>query len=65
MTTSLVRAIWGARVLKGQACIDRISPIFGVLMALCDRHWVTFDTPGTYNFYCLIHPFMHGQVIVQ
>jgi plastocyanin len=26
---------------------------------------VTFDTPGTYNFYCLIHPFMHGQVIVQ
>jgi plastocyanin len=24
-----------------------------------------FTTPGTYDFYCLIHPFMHGQVIVQ
>ena len=26
---------------------------------------VTFDTPGTYDFYCLIHPFMHGKVVVQ
>ena len=26
---------------------------------------VTFTTPGTYNFYCLIHPFMHGTVVVQ
>jgi plastocyanin len=26
---------------------------------------VKFDTPGTYDFYCLIHPFMHGQVVVQ
>lgn len=24
-----------------------------------------FTTPGTYDFYCLIHPYMHGQVIVQ
>jgi plastocyanin len=24
-----------------------------------------FDTPGTYDFYCMIHPFMHGQVIVN
>ena len=24
-----------------------------------------FTTPGTYDFYCMIHPFMHGQVIVQ
>jgi plastocyanin len=26
---------------------------------------VRFDAPGTYNFYCLIHPFMHGTVTVQ
>jgi plastocyanin len=26
---------------------------------------VTFSAPGTYNFYCLIHPFMHGTVVVQ
>lgn len=26
---------------------------------------VKFDTAGTYNFYCLIHPFMQGSVTVQ
>jgi plastocyanin len=26
---------------------------------------VTFDTPGTYTYYCLIHPFMKGTVTVQ
>jgi plastocyanin len=26
---------------------------------------VTFSTAGTYDFYCLIHPFMHGRVTVQ
>jgi plastocyanin len=26
---------------------------------------VTFGTAGTYDYYCLIHPFMRGQVIVQ
>jgi plastocyanin len=25
---------------------------------------VTFGTPGTYSFTCLIHPFMHGTVVV-
>jgi plastocyanin len=25
---------------------------------------LTFGTPGTYDFYCLFHPFMHGQVVV-
>jgi plastocyanin len=26
---------------------------------------VTFAAPGTYQFYCMIHPFMHGTVVVQ
>ena len=26
---------------------------------------VTFTAPGTYTFYCMIHPFMKGTVIVQ
>jgi plastocyanin len=26
---------------------------------------VRFDAPGTYEFYCLVHPFMHGTVAVQ
>jgi plastocyanin len=26
---------------------------------------VKFDTPGSYTYYCLIHPFMRGTVVVQ
>jgi plastocyanin len=26
---------------------------------------VKFDTPGTYTYYCLIHPFMQGTITVQ
>jgi plastocyanin len=25
---------------------------------------LTFETPGTYAYYCLLHPWMVGQVIV-
>ncbi|HET6551534.1 MAG TPA: hypothetical protein VFG79_23910 [Solirubrobacter sp.] len=32
---------------------------------LPDSASVTFGTPGTYDYYCLIHPFMHGTVTVQ
>jgi plastocyanin len=26
---------------------------------------IDFTTPGTYNYVCLIHPFMHGTIIVK
>jgi plastocyanin len=26
---------------------------------------IDFTTPGTYHFFCLIHPFMHGTIIVK
>jgi plastocyanin len=32
---------------------------------LPDSSSVKFDTPGTYTYYCLIHPFMRGTVTVQ
>jgi plastocyanin len=33
--------------------------------ALPASNAVTFSAPGTYQFYCMIHPFMHGTVVVQ
>jgi plastocyanin len=32
---------------------------------LPDSASVKFDTPGTYTYYCMIHPFMRGTVTVQ
>jgi plastocyanin len=32
---------------------------------LPDSASVTFDTPGTYTYFCMIHPFMRGTVTVQ
>ena len=29
-----------------------------------DRRTVTFGEAGTYDFYCMVHPQMHGQVVV-
>ncbi|WP_109124755.1 cupredoxin family copper-binding protein [Dyella sp. C11] len=30
-----------------------------------DTYAVTFDRPGTYTYYCAIHPMMVGTIIVQ
>ena len=31
---------------------------------LPESNAVTFGTPGKYDYYCLLHPFMHGTVTV-
>ena len=33
--------------------------------ALASSNAVRFGAPGTYDFYCMIHPFMHLKVTVQ
>lgn len=30
-----------------------------------DRFSFTFDTPGTYSYFCSLHPHMQGSVIVR
>jgi plastocyanin len=45
---------WNSGVLD----VDKATP-------LPPSNSVTFAAPGTYNFYCMIHPFMHGTVVVQ
>ncbi|HKT31512.1 MAG TPA: cupredoxin family copper-binding protein [Gammaproteobacteria bacterium] len=30
-----------------------------------DQHSVVFETPGTYEYFCSLHPMMTGKVIVQ
>ncbi len=30
-----------------------------------DEDTVTFDKPGTYDYICLLHPFMNGSVTVE
>jgi plastocyanin len=45
---------WNSGVLD----VDKASPS-------PESSSVKFDTPGTYTYYCLIHPFMRGTVTVQ
>lgn len=30
-----------------------------------DRFTYTFSAPGTYNYYCSVHPHMTGKILVQ
>jgi plastocyanin len=58
-TATLVPALhgngfWNSGVLDGSSATP-----------LPNSSKVTFGAPGTYNFYCLIHPFMKGSVVVQ
>ena len=43
---------------SGLLDVDKATP-------LPPSNAVTFAAAGTYNFYCMVHPFMHGTVVVQ
>jgi len=46
------------KVAKGQKGFDS-----GVLLK--DQSWsYTFSEPGTYEYYCKLHPFMKGKIVV-
>ncbi len=30
-----------------------------------EKYSYTFTAPGTYAYYCALHPFMTGQIVVQ
>src|ERR1700722_2169145 len=30
-----------------------------------DSYWFTFTTPGTYQYFCYIHPHMVGTIVVE
>ena len=45
---------WNSGILD----VDKATP-------LPPSNSVTFAAPGTYTFYCLVHPFMKGTVVVQ
>jgi plastocyanin len=44
---------------------DRGGTFSSGLMNSGDRWSFTFDTPGTYNYHCIIHPFMSGNIVVK
>jgi uncharacterized protein (TIGR03118 family) len=41
------------------------SPFASDVMAQGAKFSQTFDTPGTYEYHCAIHPFMRGKVVVK
>ena len=48
-------------VTEGETGEEALGPPFPVVSSFT----VTFEEPGTYPYFCAIHPWMSGQVIVQ
>lgn len=57
------------RWVNDDADIHTISQVGGGfesgLLFTRDGWSYTFNDPGTYEFYCLPHPYMHGTITVQ
>ena len=54
--TSALNGFWNSGVLDVLSSTpDSFIP---------DHNSVTFGDAGTYDFYCMVHPQMHGQVVV-
>ena len=49
-----------SQATEGGAGEQPIGPPFPVVSSFT----VTFEEPGTYSYFCAIHPWMSGQVVV-
>jgi plastocyanin len=45
--------------------VDGSPAAFDVYLAAGAWGSQTFDTPGTYDYYCIPHPFMTGSIVVE
>lgn len=45
--------------------VDKDSPIRSQPLDTGDRYSVTLSMPGTYRYFCTIHPHMVGTIIVE
>ncbi len=56
------------QITTGVVEADRPRPdgrISSPLLVRDDEITATFATPGTYPYYCGVHPFMHGTIVVK
>jgi plastocyanin len=49
-----------AHTVKGDA-----APFASGVLDHNETFTQTFDTPGTYDYHCTLHPFMRGTVVVR
>ena len=55
-----------AHTASGGNPIDGVSGVFDSSLMMAGASFShTFDTPGSYDYYCMVHPWMEGTVIVE
>ncbi|MGI0088003.1 MAG: cupredoxin domain-containing protein [Nitrosotalea sp.] len=57
----------GHTATSGQPTDNTTGTVFDSGLILAGKSYTTttpFTTPGTYNYFCMVHPWMVGQVIV-
>ena len=55
-----------AHTATGGSAADGPSGVFDSSLIMATQSYsFTFDTPGTYVYFCMVHPWMEGTVIVE